>query len=129
VPFAIAAGGPKMLALTARFADAWLTYGDTSYQDTTAAATEAVVRAQAGQLVDACARIGRDPNELDRIYLIGNTDERPLASIEAFADFATRYAALGFTDLVFHHPRADDPVWTEPETIVDQIAEVLPQLP
>ena len=41
---------PKTLAVTARFADAWLTYGDTSYQDTTAAATEAVVRAQSEQL-------------------------------------------------------------------------------
>ena len=128
VPFAIAAGGPKMLAVTARFADAWLTYGDTSYQDTTAAATEAVVRAQSEQLAEACARIGRDPNDLDRIYLIGNTDERPLASVDTFVDFATRYAALGFTDLVFHHPRPDDPVWNEPEAIVDQIAEVLPQL-
>jgi alkanesulfonate monooxygenase SsuD/methylene tetrahydromethanopterin reductase-like flavin-dependent oxidoreductase (luciferase family) len=128
VPLAIGAGGPKMLALTARFADAWLTYGDTSYQDTSAAATEAIVRAQIDQLTEACAPIGRDPNELDRIYLIGNTDERPLASVETFLDFAQRYAALGFTDLVFHHPRADDPVWTEPEAIVDQIADVLPNL-
>jgi len=128
VPFAIAAGGPKMLALTARFADAWLTYGDTSYQDTTAAATEAIVRAQSEQLAEACARIGRDPSDLDRIYLIGNTDERPLATLDTFVDFATRYAALGFTDLVFHHPRADDPVWNEPEAIVEEIAEVLPQL-
>ena len=128
VPFAIAAGGPKMLAVTARFADAWLTYGDTSYRDTTAAATEAVVRAQAEQLAEACTRIGRDPGDLDRIYLIGNTDERPLASVDTFVDFATRYAALGFTDLVFHHPRPDDPVWNEPEAIVDQIAEVLPTL-
>jgi alkanesulfonate monooxygenase SsuD/methylene tetrahydromethanopterin reductase-like flavin-dependent oxidoreductase (luciferase family) len=128
VPFAIAAGGPKMLAVVARFADAWLTYGDTSYQDTTAAATESVVRAQSEHLAKACARIRRDPDDLDRIYLIGNTDERPLASGDTFVDFATRYAALGFTDLVFHHPRADDPVWNEPEAIVDQIAEVLPRL-
>jgi len=29
---------------------------------------------------------------------------------------------------VFHHPRADDPVWAEPESIVDEIAaEVLPR--
>jgi alkanesulfonate monooxygenase SsuD/methylene tetrahydromethanopterin reductase-like flavin-dependent oxidoreductase (luciferase family) len=128
VPFAIGAGGPRMLALTARFADAWLTYGDTSYAVTGAAATEAIVRAQIDRLTEACARIGRDPNELDRIYLIGNTDERPLASVDTLLDFAQRYAALGFTDLVFHHPRPDDPVWTEPEAIVDQIAEVLPRL-
>ena len=32
-------------------------------------------------------------------------------------------------DLVFHHPRPDDPVWSEPEQIVEDIAsEVLPRL-
>ena len=53
------------------------------------------------------------------IRLIGNTEERPLESVEAFGDFVGRYAELGFTDLVFHHPRPDDPVWNEPEAIVE----------
>ena len=53
----------------------------------------------------------------------------PVRSIEEFADFAARYAGLGFTDLVFHHPRPDDPVWTEPPEMVEAIAtEVLPGL-
>lgn len=48
---------------------------------------------------------------------------------EAAYDEAGRYAAMGFTDLVFHHPRADDPVWNEPEAIVETIAtEGLPKL-
>jgi alkanesulfonate monooxygenase SsuD/methylene tetrahydromethanopterin reductase-like flavin-dependent oxidoreductase (luciferase family) len=129
LPFAIAAGSPKTLALAARFADNWVTYGDPGYRDTTPAGVEAAVRAQRAQLEDACAAIGRDPAEIDSTYLIGNTDERPLASVGAFVDFAGRCAALGFTDLVFHHPRPGDPVWFEPEEIVEQIAvEALPRL-
>ena len=126
VPLALAATGPRSLALTARYADAWITFGDP--KDLTAAGTEAVVRAQAAQLDAACAAIDRDPRSIERIYMIGNTEERPLASVAAFEDFVGRYAALGFTDLVYHHPRADDPVWDEPEAIVDDIArEVIPR--
>jgi alkanesulfonate monooxygenase SsuD/methylene tetrahydromethanopterin reductase-like flavin-dependent oxidoreductase (luciferase family) len=129
LPFAIAAGSPRTLALTARFADSWVTYGDPEYRDTSRAGVEAAVRAQRARLEQACAEIGRDPGEIESTYLIGNTDERPLASVDAFVDFAGRSAALGFTDLVLHHPRPGDPVWTEPEEIVEQIAlEALPQL-
>ncbi len=128
LPIAIAAGGEKTLALTAKFADAWITFGDTSNRDATARGTAEIVRMQTRQLEDACTAIGRDPSTIQRIYLIGNTEERPLASVSAFDDFVGRYSAIGFTDLVFHHPRADDPVWDEPATIVDEIAtEVLPQ--
>jgi alkanesulfonate monooxygenase SsuD/methylene tetrahydromethanopterin reductase-like flavin-dependent oxidoreductase (luciferase family) len=129
VPFAIAAGSAGTLALTARFADSWVTYGDPEYRDTTAAGVEAAVRAQRALLEAACADIGRDPAGIDSTYLIGNTDERPLAGVGAFVDFAGRAAALGFTDLVFHHPRPGDPVWSEPEEIVERIAvEALPQV-
>ena len=58
---------------------------------------------------------------------LGRAAELCHTPIAAFMDFAGRYAALGFTDLVFHHPRAEDPVWNEPTEIVEQIAaEVLP---
>jgi len=129
LPLALAAGAPRTLALAARYADAWITYGDATYRDTTPAGTVAAVVSQAERLAEACAAVGRDVSEIDRIYLIGNTDERPLASVEAFADFAGRYSALGVTDLVFHHPRADDPVWDAPDGIVERLAtDVLPRL-
>jgi alkanesulfonate monooxygenase SsuD/methylene tetrahydromethanopterin reductase-like flavin-dependent oxidoreductase (luciferase family) len=129
LPLAIAAGGRRTLGLVARYADAWITYGDPAYRDTTPAGVERAVRDQLAVLSSACSAAGRDVGEIDRIYLIGNTDERPLASVEAFVDFAGRFAELGFTDLVFHHPRPDDPVWTEPEQIVEKLAESgLPQL-
>lgn len=129
IPLAIAAAAPKTLALAARFADAWITFGDAGEnRDTSASGTTRIIETQVRRLEEACAVIGRDPATISRIYLIGNTDERPLASVAAFDDFVGRYSALGFTDLVFHHPRADDPAWDEPANIVDAIAaDVLPK--
>ena len=122
LPLAIAAAGPKTLALTARFGDAWITFGEPDAADQSPAAIEAAVRGQAAVLDARCAELGRDPASLQRIYLVGNTAERPLASVAAFEEFVGRYAALGFTDIVFHDPRPGDPVWTEDPAIVDAIA-------
>ncbi len=123
VPIAIAAGGRRGLGVTAAHGDAWITYGDTSYQERSASGTARVVANQIELLEEQCASVGRDPATIDRIYLIGNTEARPLASAEAFADFAGTYEELGFTDLVFHHPRPDDPVWNDAPEIVEDIAE------
>lgn len=123
VPIAVAAGGRRGLRLTADIADAWITYGDTGDGDLTPEGTERVVRGQVQLLEHRCEEIGRDSAEIDRIYLIGNTEERPLASLETFDEFVERYAALGFTDLVFHHPRADDAFWDDDPEIVEAIAE------
>jgi alkanesulfonate monooxygenase SsuD/methylene tetrahydromethanopterin reductase-like flavin-dependent oxidoreductase (luciferase family) len=128
LPIALAAGGRRTIRLAATYADAWITYGDPNYRDTTPGGTERIVRRQAAWLADECAAIGRDPAAIQRIFLIGNTDERPLASVDAFVEFVGRYRALGFTDVVFHHPRPDDPVWTEPPEVVEAIAEILPAL-
>jgi alkanesulfonate monooxygenase SsuD/methylene tetrahydromethanopterin reductase-like flavin-dependent oxidoreductase (luciferase family) len=122
LPIAVAAAGPRALALAARHGDAWITYGDPDSADASPAQIEAAVRRQSDRLAEECAALGRDPAELQRIYLIGNTRERPLQSRTAFEDFAGRYAALGFTDLVFHDPRPDDEVWTDDPKIVHEIA-------
>jgi alkanesulfonate monooxygenase SsuD/methylene tetrahydromethanopterin reductase-like flavin-dependent oxidoreductase (luciferase family) len=129
LPIALAAGDRQTLGLVARFADAWITYGDTSHRDTTREGSDAAIRRQLELLTEHCERLGRDPGTIDRIYLSGNTDERPLASLAAFTDLVGRCQALGFTDLVFHHPRAEDPVWDDPPQIVEQIAsELLPEV-
>ena len=120
IPIAIAAVGPRNLRLAAERGDSWITYG--SPADTSETGTERVVREQVARLEDACAMLDRDPASLDRIYLIGNTAARPLRSVDAFVDFVGRYSAMGFTDIVFHHPRSDDPIWNEPDQIVDAIA-------
>jgi alkanesulfonate monooxygenase SsuD/methylene tetrahydromethanopterin reductase-like flavin-dependent oxidoreductase (luciferase family) len=128
-PLALAAGDRATMAVVARFADAWITYGDSSHRDSSAAGTDAAITRQLDGLADHCLQIGREPETVDRIYLSGNTDERPLASLAAFTDLVGRCQAHGFTDIVFHHPRADDPVWNDPEDIVEAIAsDVLPGL-
>jgi alkanesulfonate monooxygenase SsuD/methylene tetrahydromethanopterin reductase-like flavin-dependent oxidoreductase (luciferase family) len=111
VPLAVAAGGPKTMRTVIRYADAWITEGD-----------EAKIRANAA-LMDESGR------KMDRILLVDNGDVRPLASVAAFTDVVGRYAEMGFTDLVFHHPRPDDPVWTDDPAMVEKVAtEVLPGL-
>jgi alkanesulfonate monooxygenase SsuD/methylene tetrahydromethanopterin reductase-like flavin-dependent oxidoreductase (luciferase family) len=123
LPLAVAAAGPKTLALAARFADAWITVAGPADRP---GAGLAEVRRQIDQLAERCAAVGRDPASIDRILLIGEPSDdrvgRPLASVGAFTEFAGRYEELGFGEIVFHHPRPDDPVWTDDPAIVDAIA-------
>ncbi|MCP3936858.1 MAG: LLM class flavin-dependent oxidoreductase [Actinomycetia bacterium] len=123
LPIAIAAGGRRALRIAAEHADAWITFGDTSGNDLSSDGTEHIVAQQARRFEDHCIEFGRDPSAIDRIYLIGNTEARPLASLAAFEDFVGRYTELGFTDLVFHMPRDDNPAWDDPPAIVAAIAD------
>jgi alkanesulfonate monooxygenase SsuD/methylene tetrahydromethanopterin reductase-like flavin-dependent oxidoreductase (luciferase family) len=97
LPFAIAADGPRAMRLAARRGEAWVTV------DGRTRSAEGIARLDA-----ACREVGRDPQSLARLALLGFA-ERPLASIEAFRDVLGRHAELGFTDLVVHWPRGDEP--------------------
>lgn len=123
VPIAVAAGGKRALAIAAGFGDAWVTTGDTVTGDRTVEGTLRAVAQQIARLEEACAAIDRDPTEIDRIHLSGHTEINPLAGIDAFDDIVGRFGELGFTDFVFHHPRADDEQWNDDPVIVEQIAE------
>jgi alkanesulfonate monooxygenase SsuD/methylene tetrahydromethanopterin reductase-like flavin-dependent oxidoreductase (luciferase family) len=108
LPFAVAATGPRGLRLAARYGQAWVTYGDPrGPKDVPVADCPGVVRAQIEKLEAACATTGRDPRELDRILLQGSTSERALDSVDAFVDYAGRYAELGITEIVLHWPIQD----------------------
>ncbi|MEU6219683.1 LLM class flavin-dependent oxidoreductase [Streptomyces sp. NPDC047022] len=110
LPFAVAATGPRGLKLAARLGQAWVTTGDPKlYETGTPEQSVQALRAQTEKLADACAAIGRDVTELDRILLTGFTPDRgrPLESLDAFVDFAGRHQELGFTDIVIHWPIPD----------------------
>jgi len=129
VPLAISALGPKAIELAARYADAWITIGDPKTKEAPADEQLAAIRVQVGRFEDACGASGRDPGTVDRIFLAGGLVEQPLNSTDEFADFAGRYAEMGFTDLVFHDPRPGDLRWDQPVAMVEKIAaEVLPTL-
>ncbi|MFJ5915800.1 LLM class flavin-dependent oxidoreductase [Streptomyces ardesiacus] len=128
LPFAVAATGPRGLALAARHGQAWVTTGDPKlFENGTAEQSDRALRQQADRLADACAAIGREVGELDRVLLTGFTPERnrPLDSVDAFVDFAGRHRALGFTELVVHWPIADSDFAAD-EKIFERIAMEAP---
>lgn len=121
VPLAIAGGGRQALRIVAARADQWITHG-VSVPNQTAAETRAQLLAQVNLLERACTELDRDPAELDRILLVGLDSVRHLDSIDSFETTVSWASSAGFTDLVFHHPRADDPEWAGSDDVVEQIA-------
>ncbi|MBW1598708.1 LLM class flavin-dependent oxidoreductase [Streptomyces sp. JJ38] len=131
LPFAVAATGPRGLRLAARHGQAWVTTGDPKlFADGTPEQSLAALRGQLDRLAEACAGVGRDVAELDKVLLTGFTPEAntPFDSVDAFVDFAGRHARLGFTELVLHWPIPDSPFAVE-QGVFEKIAtEALPQL-
>jgi alkanesulfonate monooxygenase SsuD/methylene tetrahydromethanopterin reductase-like flavin-dependent oxidoreductase (luciferase family) len=110
VPFAVAATGPRGMAVAAAFARTWVSTGERTSGEAVDAATGAEqIGRQVEQLDDACAAIGRDPNTIDRLVLAGPSLDQGLSSVDHFADTLGRYAAAGATDFVVHWPRPSDP--------------------
>ncbi len=109
LPFAVAATGPRGLKLAAKHGQAWVTTGDPKVSNGGGSSADSLeaVRGQCERLGKACAEIGRDAGELEKIMLSGFTPDRPLDSVDAFVDFAGNHAALGFDELVLHWPIAD----------------------
>jgi hypothetical protein len=81
------------------------------------------LRGQTEERADACAALGRDVGELDRILLTGFTPDRgrPLESVNAFVDFAGRHQELGFTEIVIHWPIPDSDFAAD-ERVFERIA-------
>ncbi len=67
------------------------------------------------ELGEACRSAGRDPGTVDRVLLGGLTVEDPLASVDAFVDWAGAYAALGFDEVVVHWPVPDSRFAADPD--------------
>ncbi|MFJ8599058.1 LLM class flavin-dependent oxidoreductase [Streptomyces shenzhenensis] len=117
LPFAVAATGPRGLGLAARYGQAWVTTGDPKlYEEGTPEQSVTALAGQIDRFGKACAEIGRDVDELDKILLHGFTPERntPLDSVEAFVDYAGRHRELGFTEIVIHWPVPDSDFAVDP---------------
>jgi len=99
-PLTIAAAGPSSLKLAAQYADTWNTFGGfgLSTQENLA------ITRQRSELLDGyCAKIGRDPGEIRRSFLVGMTQDTPFASLEAFYDCIGRFQELGFSEFMFYY--------------------------
>jgi alkanesulfonate monooxygenase SsuD/methylene tetrahydromethanopterin reductase-like flavin-dependent oxidoreductase (luciferase family) len=116
LPMAIAAGGPRTMRVAAEYGQAWIT---DAHQDSVEALEEAMV-GQLRMLDRACSEAGREVPA--RIMLVANAFGRPLASLAEFERFHRWCEGLGFTDLVLHDPRPDDPIWNDDPAVVEQVA-------
>ncbi|SOE72190.1 Luciferase-like monooxygenase [Streptomyces sp. OV198] len=128
LPFAVAATGPRGMKLAARHGQAWVTTGDPKlYETGTPEQSVQAIHGQVEKLAAACAAVGRDVSELDKILLTGFTPDRgrPLESLDAFVDFAGRHAELGFTDIVIHWPIRDSDFAAD-EKVFERIAMEAP---
>lgn len=139
-PFVISANGPKAMAVAARYGAGWATTGPILRDDPALSKDNPQhVRIEAwwggvAHLVErldgVCARTGRDPQTLDRYLNIDLGPQFSLASVEIFTDFLDRAGRLGFTDVVAHWPRLDEPgkPFVGDPAIVDEVAQRLPEL-
>ncbi|WP_156727869.1 LLM class flavin-dependent oxidoreductase [Streptomyces apocyni] len=131
LPFAVAATGPRGLKLAARHGQAWVTTGDPKlFEAGTPEQSRAALRGQIEKLAAACAEIGRDVAELDKVLLTGFTPDRngPLESLDAFVDFAGKHAELGFTEIALHAPIPDSDFATDQAAFEKIATEALAQL-
>jgi alkanesulfonate monooxygenase SsuD/methylene tetrahydromethanopterin reductase-like flavin-dependent oxidoreductase (luciferase family) len=108
VPLLIAATGPRGINLAARHAAIWATSGPDGEPQLMVEA-EPALREQSHRLDDACTAVGRDPSTIDRLLMTGTRIRDDLVSVDAFTDIAGRAREIGFTDLVVHWPRSQDP--------------------
>jgi alkanesulfonate monooxygenase SsuD/methylene tetrahydromethanopterin reductase-like flavin-dependent oxidoreductase (luciferase family) len=127
LPLLVGTGSPRMLRLTARWADEWNTWGGPD---------EVAVRLQRFQ--DACDAVGRDPDTMRRsvqaLVFMGDPDpEAPAArtlsgSPQQLVDQLNRYVEMGVHEFAI----LDDPLGETPEQRMDNLArfhaEVMPHV-
>lgn len=132
-PFLVAAAGPRTMALAARFGQGWVTYGPT-YATEDAEADPAREQERwweglghvAAQVDAAEAAAGRT-TPLRRYLSLDGAPIFSLTSLDLAVEGVQRAAALGFTDVVVHWPRAEG-VYGGSETVLEGLAERLPEL-
>ena len=96
IPFTLAAHGPRMMRIVARYADRWNSNGSVAEM------------ADRNRLLgDACAEVGRDPREILRSHLYVPAlmpEERPWDSPEALRDFTGRLQEAGIREAIIQIP-------------------------
>ncbi len=126
-PITIAAMGPKMLRLAARYADSW---NSLSMASTFADQVEET-RQRIATINAHCATLGRDPATLRHSYLMFDPGARSSAgaltyfhSEATFASMARQLMALGISELVLYYPMLE-----QQRSVFEQIARnVIPAL-
>ena len=134
-PFVVAANGPRTMALAARYGQGWATYGPAyateDVPDEPAAAQEqwwtglATMLEQVDQIESAHRPAGQPP--LRRYLSLDGAPIFSMTSLDLVTEGVERAAALGFTDVVVHWPRADG-IYAGDESVLEGLVDHLPRL-
>jgi alkanesulfonate monooxygenase SsuD/methylene tetrahydromethanopterin reductase-like flavin-dependent oxidoreductase (luciferase family) len=125
VPFVVAANGPRSMRLVARFGQGWVTTGTSDDDLTSWWDGVGQLCARLDQTLDAA---GRDPATVDRYLSLDSAPAFSLSSADFFAEQVARAAALGFTDVITHWPRASSWYAGDEQVLVDVATRLLPEL-
>jgi alkanesulfonate monooxygenase SsuD/methylene tetrahydromethanopterin reductase-like flavin-dependent oxidoreductase (luciferase family) len=135
VPFVMAANGPRAMALAARYGQGWVTFGpslpDEVVDDVAPAAAQELwwdgLAAMVERFGVEASTAGRDPSSIERHLSLDGAPVFSLASWDVLQEGVERAAALGFTDVVVHWPRAEG-VYAGREAVLERMAAELPAL-
>ena len=125
LPFLLAANTRRSMRVTARFGKGWVTTGReaTGTDQWWRSVTEL-----AETFEEVLDEEGRDPRGVDRYLSVDAAPVYSLTSAEHFRDVVGRAGELGFTDVVCHWPRPDEPYAGQESTVEKVASEVLPDL-
>lgn len=125
-PLTIAAHGPRMLAITAQYADAWSSWG--GYGIRTGKDFHRLTRERSEALDALCAERRRDPRSIRR-SLVCFPPLAPWASAAAFRELVESYREIGIDEFVLYWPRTWDPAAAHEDAVFEQVmAQVVPEL-
>lgn len=124
VPLIVAANGPKSLRLAAERGDGWMTYGGKAETDDDWWAIIGRLRRALDEALDAA---GRGRHTVARYLSLDSAPTFSLTSVGAFEDAVGRASELGFTDVITHRPRPEEPYAGELGTLEAVASDVLPR--
>lgn len=125
VPLVVAANGPKSIGLAVECGDGWMTYGGAADTDDD---WWALIGRLSRRVDDALAEAGRDSSTLARYLNLDSAPTFSLTSAAVFEEAVGRAAELGFTDVITHWPRPDEPYRGTRDVLDEVAADVLPRL-
>jgi len=100
----IGANGPRLLKITAEYADTWSTFGGMKVRSFSEMLT---LTRQRNTLLDSyCAELGRDPSTLRRSVFIFTQEEyqRLYTTPGEFEHIVRHYIDIGITEIMFLYP-------------------------
>ena len=121
-PITIGALGPKMLEVTAQYADTWNSYGGDGLS---ADEMLALTKERNQRLDEYCTKIERDPASLKRSLLVyGAPADIAYSSVDGFHEVIGQYREAGIQEFIIYYPFMDQHIPVFEQIIHDELPEL-----